>query len=290
MLRANRAGGHGFEYAMSVPLIIYVLVICVLVVCVFLRLTPDAIRQAFADPAIRNGVYLSLMTTAASTILSMLVAIPAGYVLSRTRFPGHAVVDTVLDLPIVMPPLVMGLCILLFFNTAPGRYIDRQLLQDIGWLLGLNLLEEGEGLFLYEWPGIILVQFIVGCAFAVRVIKSGFDASDPAQEDVAMALGANRRQTFLKVVLPGIGPSLVAGVVITWARIFGLFGPILLVCGTMRTRSWDRVGTEIMPTTIYLEASIGRLNVALVLAAGMILLSMVTLVIVKRFGGQKYLW
>jgi molybdate transport system permease protein len=99
-----------------------------------------------------------------------------------------------------------------------------------------------------------------------------------------MTLGANRRQAFFKVVLPNVTPSLVAGIVITWARVFGLFGPVLLVCGTMRGR------TEIMPTTIYLEASIGRIDVALVVGACMIVISMTTLVVFKRLGGKGYLW
>ena len=99
-----------------------------------------------------------------------------------------------------------------------------------------------------------------------------------------MTLGANPRQTFLKIVLPSVIPSLVAGGVISWARIFGLFGPILLVCGTMRNR------TEIMPTTIFLEISIGRIEVALVVGACMILISMTTLIVFKRLGGKGYLW
>ena len=79
-------------------------------------------------------------------------------------------------------------------------------------------------------------------------------------------------------------PSLIAGAVISWARIFGLFGPVLLVAGTMRAR------TEIMPTTIFLEASIGRIEVALVVAAIMIVISVTTLTLFKRLGGRGYLW
>jgi molybdate transport system permease protein len=82
--------------------------------------------------------------------------------------------------------------------------------------------------------------------------------------------------------LPNVGPSIVAGAVISWARIFGLFGPVLLVAGTMRGR------TEIMPTTIFLEVSIGRIEVALVIGALMILISMATLVAFKRLGGKGY--
>jgi len=98
-----------------------------------------------------------------------------------------------------------------------------------------------------------------------------------------MTLGANRWQTFYKVTLPTAAPSVMAGAVVSWARIFGLFGPVLLVAGTMRGR------TEIMPTTIFLEVSIGRIEVALVIGALMILISMVMLLVLKRVGGEGYL-
>lgn len=254
----------------AVPLVLYLLVIVALVGGVFGRITRDAVSAAFTDPALLEAVRLSVVTSVISTALSVIVAIPAGYVLSRHRFAGWTVVDTFLDLPIVLPPLVMGLAVLVFFNTPLGRFLDRGI--------------QPAGLFVYQPAGIVLVQWIVGCAFAVRVIKSGFDGLDNRLEDMAFTLGANRGQAFRKVVLPGILPSLVAGGVISWARIFGLFGPVLLVAGTMRGR------TEIMPTTVFLETSIGRIEVALVVGAMMILISTATLVVFKRLGGRGYLW
>lgn len=266
--------GRGFDRLLAVPLLVYLAIIVALIAGIFLSITPEALRTAFGEPGLRDAIIyatlLSLVTSTLSTLLSVAVAIPAGYVLSRHRFPGRSLADTVLDLPIVLPPLVMGLCVLIFFNTAFGRWLDRGIVQ--------------EGLFVYQPLGIVLVQFVVGCAFAVRVIKAGFDSLDPRYEDVAMTLGANRAQTFLHVVLPNAAPSIVAGAVISWARIFGLFGPILLVSGTMRHR------TEIMPTTIFLETSIGRLEVALLVGACMVIISTATLIIFKRLGGKGYLW
>lgn len=261
--------GRAFDLALAAPLAFYVLLVAGLVAAVFLALTPAAIGQAFHDSDVWSAILLSLVTSTVSTFLSMAVAIPAGYVLSRHRFRGRTLADTILDLPIVLPPLVLGLCVLLFFSTSVGRWLDRGIAP--------------EGLFIYQPLGIVLVQFIVGCAFAVRVIKSGFDVLTPDYEDVAMTLGASRWQTFFKVTLPNVAPSLVAGAVISWARIFGLFGPILLVAGTMRGR------TEIMPTTIFLEVSIGRIEVALVVGALMILISMATLAAFKRLSGKGYL-
>lgn len=259
-----------FDSLLCLPLLGYLAIIVALIVGTFLSITPSAIQTAFADPALRDAVVLSLLTSLASTALAVLLAIPAGYALSRFRFPGYGILDTVLDLPIVLPPLVLGLSILIFFSTPLGRWIDRGIWE--------------QGLFIYQPLGIVLVQFIVGAAFAVRVIKSGFDNLDPRYEQIALTLGATPSQAFAKVVLPNITHSLVAGAVISWARIFGLFGPVLLVCGTMRSK------TEIMPTTVFLETSIGRIEVALVVGALMILISMTTLAIFKRLGGRGYLW
>jgi len=259
--------GRNADRIMAIPLILYLGMILVLIGSALTTITWDAIHDALGETAVLHSVKLSFFSSVLSTALCVLFAIPSGYVLSRCRFPGMFYVDTILDLPIVLPPLVMGLCVLIFFNTRPGRFIDSSIVE-----------------FVYTWRGIILVQFIVGCAFAIRVIKSGFDSMDRRYEQVAMTLGANRWQTFFKVSLPLVRQSIIAGAVISWARIFGLFGPVLLVCGTMRNR------TEIMPTTIFLEVSIGRIEVALVIGALMILMSLTTLVVFKKLGGTGYLW
>jgi molybdate transport system permease protein len=261
-----RRFSRGFDALMSAPLAAYVVLVAALILAMFGQITREALRIAFTDPALRHSIWLSLSTSTASTLLSLLVAVPAGYILSRRVFRGHALIDSIVDLPIVLPPLVMGLAILIFFNTPFGRWLDRGLAPH--------------GLFVYQPLGIVLAQFIVGCAFCIRVVKAGFDAFDWRYEETAMTLGASQTQCFLRVVLPNVGSSLVAGGVITWARIFGLFGPILLVAGTMRGK------TEIMPTTIFLETSIGRLEVALVIAEMMIVISLATLILFKRLGGK----
>lgn len=271
-----------FDTLLSLPLAVYLIIILALMLGVFGSITTKALRIAWKDPSLGYAINLSLSTSLTSTILSVLVAVPVGYVMSRRRFPGHIVADTMLDMPIVLPPLVMGLSVLIFFSTDVGMLIDR------GIWRGEHVSDpEGlwaDGIFIYRPLGIVLVQFIIGCAFAVRVIKAGFDALDPRFEETAMTLGANRMQTFFKVTLPNVSDSLIAAAVISWARIFGLFGPVLLVAGTMRRR------TEIMPTTIFLETSIGRIEVALVVGALMIFISVVALVLLKKLGGKGYLW
>ena len=255
-----------FDILLSLPLLLYLLMILVLVLGIFLTITKEAFREALKDPSIFYAMKLSFFSTVISTLLAVLFAIPSGYILSKYKFKGIFFIDTILDLPIILPPLVMGLTVLIFFNTPLARFIESSILE-----------------FIYTWRAIILVQFIVGCAFAIRVIKAGFDMIDRKYEEVAMTLGANRSQAFFKIVLPLVRKSIISGTVISWARIFGLFGPVLLVAGTMRNK------TEIMPTTIFLEISIGRIEVALVIAALMIIMSITTLVIFKKMGGQGYI-
>ena len=262
--------GQKIDWAMTLPLLAYVGIVVALIGGMAMRIDMAAIRTAFADKDLLYAIKLSLMTSLASTLLSVMVAVPAGYVLSRSRLPGMTVIDTLLDIPIVLPPLVMGLAVLIFFSTPLGQFLDRGIVK--------------EGIFIYKPMGIVLVQFIIGCAFAIRVLKSGFDAMDARFEHMAMTLGATPRQCFMKVALPNAMPSIVAGAVISWARIFGLFGPVLLVAGTMRGR------TEIMPTTVFLETSIGRIEVALVVGMLMVIISTSTLVVFKKLGGKGYLW
>lgn len=258
-----------FDTLMSIPLWFYLVLVIALLISVFIKITIPNIRIAFSDQALLYAIKLSVITSIISTALCIVVAVPAGYVLSRHRFPGYLLADTIIDMPIVLPPLVMGLSLLIFFNTSFGRWLDRGIVSS--------------GIFVYQPAGIVVCQFATGCAYAVRVIKAGFDALDPRYEQVAMALGAKPHQVYFKVVIPNVLQSIIAGVVITWARIFGLFGPVLLVAGTMRFK------TEIMPTTIFLETSIGRIEVALVIGTVMILISFGTLIIFKRLSGKALL-
>ena len=259
--------GRAFDRVLSVPLFLYALMILALMGSIFISVSRSAVMEAARDPVILNAVKLSFFTSAVSTALSLLFAVPSGYLLSRKRFPGARIVDALLDMPIILPPLVVGLSVLIFFSTRIGRFIDTRVIE-----------------FVYTWRGVILVQFIIGSALAVRVVKSGFDGLQWRYEEVAMSLGANRFQAFIKVAVPEIRPHLVAAAVISWARIFGLFGPVVMVCGTMPGR------TQIMPTAIFLEVAVGRIEAALVIAAFMVIISVVTLAVFKRLSAVDLVW
>jgi molybdate transport system permease protein len=176
-------------------------------------------------------------------------------------------VDTIVDMPIVLPPLIMGVSLLVFFRTPVGKVIESS---------GLH--------FVYTPQGVILAQFVVACSFTIRTIKAAFDSVDRRYEDVAMTLGCSKRQAFFKVSLPLAKNGVIAGGVFAWARAIGEFGPIMVFSGTTRFK------TEVLPTSIYLELSVGRIEAALSIAVLMIIIAMVTLMLFKKIGRVGYIW
>ncbi|MCD6505183.1 ABC transporter permease [Candidatus Poribacteria bacterium] len=245
----------------------YLLIILALFVSDILYVDLHTFLNTLRSKEIQFAIKLSCISSFTTALLSMCVAIPAGYALSRYRFPGMMLVDTLVDVPIVLPPLIMGVSLLVFFRTPVGRAI------------------EGSGLhFVYTTQGVILAQFVVACSFAIRTIKAAFDGVDRRLEDVAMTLGCSRLMAFIKVTLPLAKNGIIAGGLFAWARAIGEFGPIIVFCGTTRFK------TEVMPTSIYLELSVGRIEAALSIAILMIIIAMTTLTLVKKLGGVGYIW
>jgi len=242
------------------------------------------------DPENHFAVKLSVLMSAITAALSLVVAIPAAYALSRFRLPGSSVIDTLLDLPIVIPPPVIGLSLLIFFQTDVGRLVDQLTPQ---WFVGsLNFLLsrilshpiQDDQHWVYTTRGIVVAQFLVACSFGVRAVKAAFDTIGTRHEEVARTLGCTRWQAFFHVVLPMARTGIVAGAVMTWARAVAEFGPVLFFCGATR---WK---TEVMPIAMFLRYSAGDIEGAVVLLIIMLMISTITLLTFKRLGGRGYLW
>jgi len=225
-----------------------------------------AVLAVLTAPFVRQALWLSIWTSLSTTALSLLFAVPVGYALSRYRFPGHLLVDTIVDLPIVFPPLVAGLTLLVFFNqTSMGRWIE----QD----LGLK--------FVFQPIGIVLCQFVVSASYAIRSAKSAFDEVDRRVENVALLLGCTHWGSFFRVSLPLAKNGIIAGAILTWARAFGIFGPLMIFVGSFRGR------TEVLSSTIFLEQSVGHLEVALAIALLLIGVATVALMVIRLVGGRS---
>lgn len=239
---------------------VYVFLIVAMLAALASFTTPTGFLEAIASREIRYAIKLSLISCSLTTILSLWVSVPIGYLMSRRKFPLKGVVDAILDIPIVLPPLVIGLSLLIMFQTRLGQVI--------------------ESVFpvTYAIPSVILAQFMVACAFAVRTMRITFEDIGTRQEQVALTLGANHSQVFWRVVMPQARNGLVAAATIAWARSLGEFGPILIFAGATRMR------TEVLPTTVFLELSVGNIEAAVAVSLIMVIAAVIVLSIARIFG------
>jgi len=225
-------------------------------------LDPSNFIEIFRSEDILFALRLSLVTATIASLLSLAVAIPVAYALSRARVPWRPLLDALVDVPIVLPPLVMGVSLLVFFQTPLGRAIEAT---------GVR--------FVYTAAGIVLAQFLVVSPYAIRTVKASLDAIDPRVENVARTLGCSHLQVFWRVTLPMIRSGIVAGAVITWSQAMGLYGPMMVFAGTTRRR------TEVLATSVYLELSIGRIQMALAISLLMVMVALIALAVFKRWAG-----
>ena len=224
-----------------------------------------AISRALTSREVLFAIRLSLITATSTMVASMIVGLPAAYALSRRQFRGKAIVDTLLDLPVVLPPIAAGVALLALFQTRVGDVADR---------LGLDLA--------FTPQGIVLAQFTVVSALGIRVLKSAFDGLDPRYERVARTLGFSQWQAFAKITLPLSARAIVAAAVITWARAMGEFGATVVFCGATAFK------TEVLSIAIFMNLAVADVHAALAVTLILMFISLVTLLLFKRFGERAY--
>ena len=223
-------------------------------------LRDNPIVVALADRKIQYSIWLSMISCTLSAVLSLLVAVPLGYLMSRHRFFGRRLLDAILDIPIVLPPLVIGLSLLILFQFPP-----------FSW---------GARAIVYQVPAVILAQFSVACAFAVRTMKATFDHIDPRCEQVALSLGCSRVQAFGWVVLPEAGRGMMTAGTLAWARSLGEFGPLLIFAGTTRMK------TEVLSTSVFLEMNVGNIEAAVAVSLIMVAAAVSVLILARLWGSH----
>lgn len=220
--------------------------------------TDNPVVRSLQDRKIRYSIWLSLLSCSISALLSLLVAVPLGYLMSRCRFPGRRLLDTLLDIPIVLPPLVIGLSLLILFQFPPFSWTARHIV--------------------YQIPAVVLAQFSVACAFAVRTMKSTFDHIDPRCEQVAISLGCSRTQALGMVVLPEASRGMMTAFTLAWARSLGEFGPLLIFAGATRMK------TEVLSTSVFLEMNVGNIRAAVAVSMIMVATAIIVLIIMRTWG------
>jgi len=241
----------------------YIILIIAMIAADLSYTSPDHILSALKSEEIQYAIKLSLITCTVTMFLSLLVAIPLGYFMARFEFRGKKLLDAIIDIPIFLPPLVIGLSLLILFQTAPGQFIESHVR------------------ITYTVYSIVIAQFMVATAFAVRTMYVTFMQIDSRQEQVALTLGCNQKQSFFYVLLPQAKNGILTAASLAWARALGEFGPILIFSGATRMR------TEVLPTTVFLEMSVGNIEAAVAVSLIMIVSGFAVLMVVRLFGDNK---
>jgi molybdate transport system permease protein len=188
--------------------------------------------RAMASPVALDALLLSVRTTAVTMMILVIVGTPAAYVLARVDFRGNRAINTLIDVPIVLPPSAAGIALLLAFGRLGlvGQYLN---------ILGVTLS--------FTTIAVVMAQVFVAAPFYVRQAVSGFGAVDRGIEEAALVDGASRTTAFFKVTVPLAFPALVAGSLTAWARALGEFGATIVFAGSFRGV------TQTIPLAIFAE-------------------------------------
>jgi molybdate transport system permease protein len=178
-----------------------------------------------------QAIRLSLRVAAWAVLWSLPFGVLAAVVLARGRFPGKALLDTVLHLPLILPPVVTGYALLLLFGRRG--------------VLGAFLANTLGIVFAFRWTGAALASAVMGFPLMVRAIRLAVEAVDQRLEDAAGTLGAAPRWVFLTVTLPLILPGILAGAILAFARSLGEFGATITFVSNIPGE------TQTLPSAIY---------------------------------------
>jgi len=205
-----------------------------------------------------TAILLSLRVAGVAVLASLIPGIAVAYLLSRVRFPGRLLVEGLVYLPLVVPPVVVGyLLLLLFGRRGPlGEFFEE-------WL-GLT--------FAFSWRGAVLAAAVMGFPFLVRAVRLSLDAVDPGLEAAARTLGSGRWRVFFTVTLPLIAPGILAGAILSFAGALGEFGATITFVASIPGE------TTTIPLSIYRAVqSVGGEAAAARLAAISVVLALLAL-------------
>lgn len=255
----SAATSLGLSWLFAPAALLFVAFLAVpLAALVWRALESGELSHNLTSSLVLDALRLSAITSTITLAVAMLVGTPLAYVLARYQFPGKALVDLLIDLPIVLPPTVAGVALLVALGRRGivGEHLDQ-------WGLTIG----------FTTTAVVLAQLFVSAPFYIRTVKAGIEAVEPVYEGVAWTLGASPLRAFFRITLPLAWPSIVAGAILCWARALSELGATLIFAGNFEGR------TQTMPLAIISAFDSGAsidvpiaLSVILVVAAAVLLL------------------
>ena len=231
------------------------------VLAIFVDSSPAQLVDSLGEPGALDALWLSLRTTAAAMVVILLVGTPAAYLLATRSFRGRAVLVTLIELPLVLPPAVAGIALLAAVGPSgiAGGSLDA---------LGIELS--------LTTAGVVVALTFVASPFYVRQAIAAFAAVDPTLRDASRTLGASEARGFVRVMIPTAMPGLAAGAALALGRALGEFGATLMFAGsfqgvtqTVPLRIYDRFATD-FDAALALSAVLVALAAAILLSAKLV--------------------
>jgi molybdate transport system permease protein len=248
-----------WDGAWKLSLLPYLLFLVVPLVALLLRVEPSRLWASLTNASVRQAVELSLSTSLVTVGLTSLFGTPVAYYLVHRHYRLHHWVDTLIDLPTVLPPAVAGVALLMAFGRTG--------------LVGMWLAPLGITIP-FTSVAVVMAQMFIAAPLYIKAAVLGFNAVGCDLRKAAALDGANRWQSFRYIMLPMSWTAILTGLAMTWARALGEFGATLIFAGNFPGR------TQTMPLAIYIGFEID-LDVALTLAVILVGISALILVVVK---------
>jgi molybdate transport system permease protein len=222
----------------------------------FVKLERGSLVRLFSDRTIIHALVFGLSTSLWATFLSAIFGIPSGYYLARNRQHLSRILDAFFDIPLVVPPLVVGVLLLTFFNLP--------------WMQNLYN-------FIFTYQGAVAAQFFVAFPFTVKTSKSAFELVPPVYERIAMTLGARPLRSFYDTTLKLASGGILSGILLSWLRALGEFGATLMVGGGISGK------TANIPIQIYLDMTEGDYSKGIALSLIVALTAFIIIAVVRFF-------
>jgi len=249
--------GRWFALLATAALALALAFLALPVVAIFVDVAPGRVLSSLGDPAATDALRLSLETSSIAMAIVVVVATPAAYLLATRSFRGRALLVTLAELPLVLPPAVAGIGLLAALGPRG--------------ILGPALADSGIQLVL-QTAGVVVALTFVSAPFYLRQGQAAFAAVDPALVEASRTLGADEARTFARVMVPLAMPGLLAGLALAWGRALGEFGATLMFAGSFRgvTQTaplaiYDRFATD-FPGALGLSAVLVAVSAALLMS------------------------
>lgn len=210
--------------------------------------------RLWGDREVLRAVGFGLVTSLLATFLAVLFGVPAGYYLARSRRFTSRLLDAFFDIPLIIPPLIMGVLLLTFFNMAFMKNFYN---------------------FVFTTAGAVIAQFFVAFPFTVKTSKSAFEMVSPVYERIAMTLGARPLRSFWDTTLKLASGGIISGILLSWLRALGEFGATLMVGGGIAGK------TANIPIRIYLDMTEGDFHKGIAMSLAVALVAFVTIATVR---------